>query len=270
MTTNSGKLLTALLTWLLLSPAFRLRKFCQGNKQGLLTPGGLALTLSFFFSLMRNVTFSVALGYHSVVLCVVPQLLNAAILAIFKCVADKEFRRWSLSDQVLYALIGSLVPSITPRFNPEDQNGSHLPRTHITDTENVELTEKAKRSNEIDAITKQYETDAMLDGEDEPNGANITGEQTGEPNVFVMKRRSTSKELLALVILHAVSVFLGAAYFFFLHETSTQFFQSEIKVKDASRIDLMLAVCIGCPAALLASIVFRAIHNKLGPWRAID
>ena len=80
----------------------------------------------------------------------------------------------------------------------------------------------------------------------------------------------TSKELVALFIFHAVSVILGAASFAFLHETSTEFVASEIKVKEASRIDLMLAVYIGCPAALLASIAFRAIHSKLGPWRAIS
>ena len=85
-----------------------------------------------------------------------------------------------------------------------------------------------------------------------------------------MTEKSTSKELVALFIFHAVSVILGAASFAFLHETSTEFVASEIKVKEASRIDLMLAVYIGCPAALLASIVFRAIHSKLGPWRAIS
>ena len=73
-----------------------------------------------------------------------------------------------------------------------------------------------------------------------------------------------------MLILHAVSVILGATSFAFLHETSTEFVTSEIKVKEASRIDLMLAVYIGSPAALLASIVFRAIHSKLGPWRAIN
>ena len=44
----------------------------------------------------------------------------------------------------------------------------------------------------------------------------------------------------------------------------------ETKVKDASKIDLMLSVYIGCPAALLASVFFRVVHTKLGPWRAIN
>ena len=112
----------------------------------------------------------------------------------------------------------------------------------------------------------QAETDAIVE---EQNGSDVAGEVTEGPYELNVTRRSTSKELVALFILHAVSVILGAASFAFLHETSTEFVTSKIKVKDASSINLMLAVYIGCPAALLASILFRMIHSKLGPWRAI-
>jgi len=67
-----------------------------------------------------------------------------------------------------------------------------------------------------------------------------------------------------------MNVIIGVAAFAFLHETSTELVTAEMKVKDASKIDLMLAVYIGCPASLLASILFRVIHAKLGPWRAIN
>ena len=113
----------------------------------------------------------------------------------------------------------------------------------------------------------QAETDANVE---EQNGSTIAGEESETPYELNGTSRSTSKELVALFILHAVSVILGAASFAFLHETSTEFVASEIKVKDASSIDLMLAVYIGAPASLLASIAFRAIHSKLGPWRALD
>ena len=251
---------------------------------------------------MRNVTLSVALGYHSVFLCIAPQLLTALLLLICKCIADKEFRRWSLGDQVMYALIGSLVPSITPRSNAEDisgndedQNESHLLRTHVEETLKTETDEppaeaerpnasdatptevqidamldEAEEPNKIDEAPNQGETDAMLEEAEEPNRCDMAGEVTEGPYELNVTKRSTSKELVALFILHAVSVILGAASFAFLHETSTEFATSEIKVKEASRIDLMLAVYIGCPAALLASIAFRAIHSKLGPWRAIS
>ena len=243
-----------------------------------------------------------ALGYHSVFLCIAPQLLTALLLLICKCIADKEFRRWSLGDQVMYALIGSLVPSITPRSNAEDisgndedQNESHLLRTHVEETLKTETDEppaeaerpnasdatptevqidamldEAEEPNKIDEAPNQGETDAMLEEAEEPNRCDMAGEVTEGPYELNVTKRSTSKELVALFILHAVSVILGAASFAFLHETSTEFVTSEIKVKEASRIDLMLAVYIGCPAALLASIVFRAIHSKLGPWRAIS
>ena len=246
---------------------------------------------------MRNVTLSVALGYHSVFLCVAPQLLTALLLLICKCIADKQFRRWSLGDQVMYALIGSLVPSITPRSNAEaisgndkDQNESHLLRTHVeeTDTEadaeaerpiesdatsteaqTGAMMETAEKPNRIDEAPNEVETDAMLGEAEEPNRCDMAGEETEGPYEVNVTEKSTSKELVALFIFHAVSVILGAASFAFLHETSTEFVHYEMKVKEASRIDLMLAVYIGCPAALLASIVFRAIHSKLGPWRAI-
>ena len=83
----------------------------------------------------------------------------------------------------------------------------------------------------------QAETDAV---QEEPNKSDMTVEETEGPYELNVTRRSTSKELVALGILHTVNVIL-------LHETSTVF---EIKVKNASRIDLMLAVYIGSPAAL--------------------
>ena len=49
-----------------------------------------------------------------------PQL----ILLICKCIADEEFRRWSLGNQVMFAWIGSLIPSITARSNVEDISGN--------------------------------------------------------------------------------------------------------------------------------------------------
>ena len=236
-------------------------------------------------------------------LCVAPQLLTALLLLICKCIADKQFRRWSLGDQVMYALIGSLVPSITPRSNTEaisgndeDQNESHLLRTHVEETRKTEtdmeadaeaerpiesdatsteaqtgaLMEEAEKPNRIDEAPNEVETDAMLGEAEEPNRCDMAGEETEGPYEVNVTEKSTSKELVALFIFHAVSVILGAASFAFLHETSTEFVNYEIKVKKASRIDLMLAVYIGCPAALLASIAFRAIHSKLGPWRAIS
>ena len=254
-------------------------------------------------------------------LCIVPQLLTALILGIGKCIADKEFRRWSLGDQVMYALIGSLVPSITPRSsaedisgNDEDQDKSHQPRAHLTDTlktetdeppvtaetpteiaatpmrvETDDMEEDAAEPNRIDATPTHVETDATEEVAgtphatdappmqaatdavlEEQNGSDTAGEEAEGLYEVNVTRRSTSKELVALFILHAVSVILGAASFAFLHETSTEFVTSEIKVKEASRIDLMLAVYIGSPAALLASFAFRAIHSKLGPWRAIN
>ena len=165
----SGKLLTLLLTWLLLSPAFRLREYSQGNRQGLISPGGLTLTLSYFFGLMRNVILSVALGYYSVYLCVVPQLLTALILGICKYVADKEFRKRSFGDQVMYVLLGSLVPCVTPKSDTEDllekeeiENQGEPEGTFMTKNEDKAQSEEFEVENEA-ALALEEEEQSVVD-----------------------------------------------------------------------------------------------------------
>ena len=217
------------------------------------SPGGLSLTLSYFFGLMRNVTLSVALGYYSVYLCVVPQLLTALILGICKCVADKEFRKWSFGDQVLFVLVGSLVPCITPRSATEDL------------LEKVENQGEAERARTIKSEEEEGSEEFEMEEKDL-----MTEDQTEESNKVIIRKTSRAKELCGIFIIHAVSVLVGIAAFAILHETSTELVTTETKVKDASKVDLMLSVYIGCPAALLASVLFRVIHAKLGPWRAIN
>ena len=177
---------------------------------------------------------SVALGYHRVYLCLAPQLLTAVLLGIGKSIAEKEFRR----DQVIYALIGSLVPCITQRWS-------------------------------ADAMSDDAEGSKDATGEVE-EAEEMTEEESEEANEVIVTRRSTSKELCALFLSQTLCVIIGAASFAFLHETSTEFAASMTKVEDASGINLALAVYIGSPVALLASVSFRAIHTKLGPWQAMQ
>ena len=244
---KSGILLAILLTWLLLSPAFKLRKFFQGEKQGLLTLGGLCLTFSFFFGIMRNVVLSVALGYHSASLCLVPQLLTAIVHWICKAFADKDFRSWSLGDQVMHVLIGSLVPGLTRKSDAETEPG------------------KAE-TQDVSSVAGTQDSDLQ---ESELEESETTSHQSEEPNEIVMTRRTVSNELTTIFLLHSLNVVLGAIFFRHLQETSTEFVTAGIKVKDACSIDLPLAVYIGCPVALLASFFFRLLQNKFGPWRAI-
>ena len=205
--------------------------------RGVLTPGGLTLTLSLIFGLARNMILSVALGYHRVYLCLAPQLLTAVLLGIGKSIADKEFRR----DQVIYALIGSLVPCITQRWSTDAM---------LDDAEGSK--------------------DATGEVEEAEDFNEMTEEESEEANEVIVTRRSTSKELCALFLSQTLSVIIGAASFAFLHETSTDFAASMTKVEAASGINPALAVYIGSPVALLASVSFRAIHTKLGPWQAMQ
>ena len=165
--------------------------------------------------------------------------------------SDKEFRMWSFGDQVLFVLVGSLVPCITPRSDTEDLLQGETERPHTTKSEEQEKSEEFEMEKEC--ATGLEEKD-----------------QTEESNEVIIRKRSTSKELCGIFIVHAVSVLIGIAAFAILHETSTELVTTKTKVKDASKIDLMLSVYIGCPAALLASVLFRVIHAKLAPWRAIN
>ena len=221
------------------------------------------MTLSYFFGLMRNVTLSVALGYYSVYLCVVPQLLTALILGICKYVADKEFRKRSFGDQVMYVLLGSLVPCVTPKSDTEDL----LEKEEIENQGEPEGTFITK--NEDKAQREEFEVENESAPALEEEGQ-VTEEQSEESNEVILSQRSRAKELCGIFIIHAVSVLIGVVTFAILHETSTELVTTETKVKDASKVDMMLSVYIGCPAALLASVLFRVIHAKLGPWRAIN
>ena len=238
-------LLAILLAWLLLSPAFNLRKLFQGKKQGLLTLGGLCLTFSFFFGVTRNAILSVALGYHSASLCLVPQLLTAIVHWICKAFADKDFTSWSLGDQVMHVLIGSLVPGLTRKSDAETEPGK-------AETQDVSSVAGAQDSDLHESELEESET---------------TSQQSEEPNE--MARKTVSRELTTIFVLHSLNVVLGAIFFRHLHETSTEFVAAKIKVKEACSINLPLAVYIGCPVALLASFFFRLLHSKFGPSRAI-
>ena len=250
----SGKLLTALLTWLLLSPAFRVRKFSQGNKQGVLSPGGLSLTLSYFFGLMRNMTMSVALGYHSVYLCIVPQLLTALLLWICKCFADKEFKSWSVGDQITYVLIGSVVPCIIPNPNRE------IPAQNVEDQEGAGTGDNEKEESEAEDPQPEskapHESASKLEEAEELQGEDHdrTDEELKE---FIRGKRSSAKELCGIFILHAVNVILGVAAFAFLHETSTELVTAETKVNDANKINLMPVINISS-----ISSTHRHSHNR--------
>ena len=189
------------------------------------------MTISYFFGLMRNMTMSVALGYHSVYLCVVPQLLTALVLWICKCFADKQFRSWSVGDQVIYALVGSVLPCVTPKtdteITSEDVEGQDVAETGNTDIEAAE-DPLPESKDQRESASNMEEAKELQEEEDK------TDEELKEIN---SGKGSNSKELCWIFILHTVNVILGVAAFAFLHETSTELVTAEMKVKNKSKID---------------------------------
>ena len=144
---------------------------------------------------------------------------------------------------MMHVLIGSLVPGLTRKSDAETEPGK-------AETQN--LSSLAGDSDLQESELEESET---------------TSQQSEEPNVRA--RKTVSKELTTMFVLHSLNVVLGAIFFWHLQETSKEFVAAGIKVKDACSINLPLAVYIGCPAALLASFLFRLLHIKFGPWRAI-
>ena len=172
---------------------------------------------------------SVALGYHSVYLCIVPQLLTALVLLICKCFADEEFRSWSVGDQVIYALVGSVLPCVTPKTDTEitsqDDDGAETGNTDIEAAETEDPLPESKEPRESASKLEQAEELQEEDKTDEELKENTSG------------KRSNFKELCGIFILHAMNVILGVAAFAFLHETSTELVTAEMKVKSESKID---------------------------------
>ena len=151
----------------------------------------------------------------------------------------------------MHVLIGSLVPGLTRKSDAETEPG----KAEAQDVSSVAGTQDSDlQESELEESHGEFET---------------TSHQSEESNEIAITRRTVSKELTALFVLHSLNVVLGAIFFWHLQETSKEFVVAGIKVKDACSIDLPLAVYIGCPAALLASFLFRLLHIKFGPWRAI-
>ena len=148
---------------------------------------------------------------------------------------------------MMHVLIGSLVPGLTRKSDAETEPGK-------AETQDVSSVAGAQDSNLQESELKESET---------------TSQQSEEPNGTVRARKTVSKELTTMFVLHSLNVVLGAIFFWHLQETSKEFVAAGIKVKDACSINLPLAVYIGCPSALLASFLFRLLHIKFGPWRAI-
>ena len=137
--------------------------------------------------------------------------------------------------------------------NKDDKVGDDTSKENTPGTENI--------APETNGKTDETEANFAETG---------TTEQSGEPNEFEATRRNTGRELSAIFCFHATSVLLGAVAFTVMQYTSTDFLASCAKVKEASRIDLTKAVYIGGPLAFLASVVFRILHSRLGPWRIIN
>ena len=137
-----------------------------------------------------------------------------------------------MGDQVIYALVGSVLPCVTPKtdteITSEDVEGQDVAETGNTDIEAAEADDPLPESKEPRESASKLEQAEELQEEDK------TDEELKEIN---SGKRSNSKELCWIYILHTVNVILGVAAFAFLHETSTELVTAEMKVKNESKIN---------------------------------
>merc|ERR1712013_423290 len=100
--------------------------------------------------------------------------------------ADKDFRSWPLGDQMMHALIGSLVPGLTRKSDAETEPGK---------AETQDVSSVAGDSDLQESELEESET---------------TSQQSEEPNGTVRARKTVSKELTTMFVLHSLNVVLGA------------------------------------------------------------
>ena len=191
----------------------------------------------------------------------------------------------------MYSLIGSVVPCTFSRVDNNDPEREDDWPNNKEDTQEAENnvqadeehTQKAEaqqntrlKDEEIGVNTFKENTSGTepitLDTNSQIDETETNFAETGNIEKPELKatRRNAGRELSAIFCFHAASVVLGAVAFAFMQYTSTDFLASCAKVKEASRVDLTKAVYIGGPAAFLASVLFRILHRRLGPWRVIN
>lgn len=108
-------LLVLLLTWNLISPSFRVRDVIAGHKSSLLSPGGIALTLSLSFSLSMYFGITCFLGHAYIFIVPFPLILIALIILLAKSTVDQDFQKQPFSQRITYSLLAAIFPISSKR-----------------------------------------------------------------------------------------------------------------------------------------------------------
>ena len=140
--TDQG-LLMLVITWNLISPSFRVRDYISGHKSGTLTPSGILLTLSLFFSLSMHIGIVSFLGHFSIFLIPLPLALLTFTILIAKSCIDPHFQKEPFRQKFTYSLLAAIFPVSSTRPTMEVEGGED------DDSERVCFVQEKDASSEL-------------------------------------------------------------------------------------------------------------------------
>jgi hypothetical protein len=95
-------------------------------------------------------------------------------------------------------------------------------------------------------------------------------EEVESETTYVMKKKKSSQEITFLYMVQAINFVLGLLVFGVLLNFAPGYEASIDSVKRASSVDLTLAMFVGGPIALMASVAFRIIYIYCEAWKEIN
>lgn len=104
-----------LILWNLVSPSFRVRDYISGHKSSLLSPAGILLTFSLFFSLSFHIAILGFLGHFNIFLVPLPLVVLASFILTTKSCVDKDFRSVPIPQRITYSLLAAIFPISSPK-----------------------------------------------------------------------------------------------------------------------------------------------------------
>ena len=92
-----------------------MRSYISGHKTGLLSPAGLLLTLSLFFSICLHIGVVAFLGHFNIFLVPLPLVVLALVILVVKSCIDEDFQTMPIGQRITYSLLAAIFPISSPR-----------------------------------------------------------------------------------------------------------------------------------------------------------
>ena len=91
-----------------------------------------------------------------------------------------------------------------------------------------------------------------------------------ERAAFVAEEKDASSELMLHHLLHLGSWMVWAAVYVILMQVSPTFEETMGKIEMSSGLNSTSVIFLGCPVAIVSSILIRLLHNRVQTWSIIS